>query len=313
MDSTDPAGKKLYPMPKHQAESYIQQWGDASYPVARAYGWFAVAVTFSLGAFVAAGGVDGVRVASRSPGDLSLGGPVIALLLGAAGIFGAGFIFVTVLWRPRLVSADLPATESGPPGLVIPVRRRIDVTIIVFFSAVTGAAITGSVITSGGLRVFWAIVAAPCAFLFVPWLWTWPMPRQIVLTTEGVLIQDPRQSAYLAWDDIVSLRWGPGSQMDKVYIIKGRSDAPSWWCERRALIYHPERVSMDVSTMFIDLDPLLLGWALMTYHKYPTLRSELGTDAARARLLDSSYAYAVTPTEVSTRPPFPFYRPRWLT
>ena len=308
MDNTDRAGRRLYPMPKHQAESYIQQWGDVSYPVARVINWLGVVVMILLGGVVVYGGIDGL-----SQGDFSSVGMLLAELLGFCSIFIGIFLFEAALWRPRVVAADLPSVADGPPGLVVRVRRRLDVAIIFFSATATGAVVTGSVMASGGWRIFWALVALPCAFFFVLWSRTFPMSRQMVLTTEGILIQDQRQSAYLAWDDIVSLRWGPGPQMDKIYIIEGRPGAASWRCERRTLFYHPERVRMDVSTMFIDLDPLLLGWALVTYHAYPSLRSELGTEAARARLLDPSYAYAMTPTEVSTQPPFPFYRPRWLT
>ncbi|MCL2849438.1 MAG: hypothetical protein FWE61_05270, partial [Micrococcales bacterium] len=153
----------------------------------------------------------------------------------------------------------------------------------------------------------------PCAFFLALWLWSWPKPRQLVLTTEGICLQDQRQSGSLAWDDVKDLMWGPGVQMDQAYIITGHPDAPSWWCERRTLFFRPKLVLLEVSTMCIDLDPLLLGWALVTYQQHPSLRSELGTDAARARLLDAGYAAATTPTEIRSCHPFFLYRPRWMT
>jgi hypothetical protein len=234
----------------------------------------------------------------------------IAALVGVAAMSGACSYAEGTLRRPRLAAGDIAST-GGSEGVVIPIHRRVDTWMIVSFSSAVVAQVIGSILATGGWRAFWMIMASLCAALTAPLVRTWPMSHQLVLTVDGVFVQDGTQSSYLAWDDIIMILWWSGGRMDKVYAIEGAADAPSWWCERRSWYHRPKHVRMVVPTLYIDLDPLLLGWALMTYWKKPDLRSELATGVARSRLLDPEFAYAATPSTISMMPPFSLYRPRW--
>ncbi|MCL2090788.1 MAG: hypothetical protein FWH11_06135 [Micrococcales bacterium] len=231
-------------------------------------------------------------------------------LMVAFFIFAALVHNVEPVFRRSRLSVDrLLSAEDGPPGVVVPIHRRVDGWGLAGITVGGAVLVAGAVAAEGGWRVFWALLAVPFLLLAAHWLWTWPMSHRMVLSTEGVLVQDGRQSAYLAWDDMMYLNWGVGDRRDMVYTIVGHPGASSWWCERRSWHYRPERVSIVVRTMCIDLDPLLLGWALMTYFKHPEMRGDLVTGTARSRLLDPGYARAVTPSDVSTVQPFPRYRP----
>jgi len=295
-------------MPKFQTERFIQGWGEVRYPVARAVGWAIVLVNGAIGVFLIVGGVDLVLSGSSTLLEV-----LVVEFCGAFFVAMAAFYFLAVLWRPRPAADGLSPAEGGPAGIVIPIRRPMDVASIVGLAAATGATVGGAVATTGGWRVVLVVAALPFAVLLVPFLWTWPMTRRMVISTAGLLVEDGVQSAYLAWDDISEISWGAGGEMDFVYTVHGRPVAPSWHCRRRSIRFRPERAEIRVRTVRIDLDPLLLGWALMTYRLYPELREELVTGVARSRLLDPGCAYATTPSAISALPPFPLYRPRWLT
>lgn len=80
--------------------------------------------------------------------------------------------------------------------------------------------------------------------------------------------------------------------------LTARQGAPSFEGTWR----HPvarSRAILDVETLSIDLDPMLLGMALRTCWTYPSMRSELASGAVRQRLLDPMFALATTPPDVA--------------
>ncbi len=296
-------------MPKWAAEREFLGFLPVTYRLGRVLNLLIVVINAILGLFALAGGLEGVLGADRPGRGIALW--IVPLLVGLALIAGACMCYECAIRRPRPAVKNLRSTFEGPPGIAIPIHRRPEIWVVLVFLNVSAALGVGCFAAAGGWRVVCAILAPACALPAGQMLRRLPLSHRLVLTVDGVCVQDTMQSAYLAWDDINTLTWTPGPRMDEVYEIVGDPGAPTWWTERRALIHQPEQVRVQIPTMCLDLDPLLLGWALMTYHRYPHLRSELANGVARQRLLDSQFAQFSTPVDVVMMQPFPSYRPRW--
>ena len=258
----------------------------------RLFSWLGTVVALLLGAVlvVAAAALGGARPVEA----------VLVLLVGLSFIAGAVAGYEAALHRPGLLATDLvTVVDEGAPGVRVPCNRRVYVTLAVSTVPVVAALGVGAVMAAGVGRVVLVVLASIVGLLGGNLFVLLSRTRWLVLSTNGVSAGSPHQTGRLAWDDVEAVTWDASGTKSMVFRLRGRAGAPSWQCWRHSWLVPPARPWLDVETLSIDLDPMLLGMALRSYWKYPSMRSELASGAVRQRLLDPMFALATTPPDVA--------------
>lgn len=242
----------------------------------------------------------------------------VALLLdrGRWGMAGAGIAaLVAALWwsvcvaflflslhRPhrRPDPSSTPPTPA-PPGVELRASRRVPVSAAV--SALMAAALftAGAFVASGGWVIVWAICAATALLAAAVVAVGLRVPGRLVLTEQGVRSSTLHQDAQAAWEDISGITLEQGGHGALRLRITLQQGAASYVVHARPP-FTRARATIDVYPLLLDVDPLLLSFALHLYRSSPADRAELACRGQTPRrLVEGRYALESTPADITTK------------
>lgn len=218
------------------------------------------------------------------------------LALGWWALVGA--VSVLILVRPRHTAQDLqhatveardrPGSPAADGGILVPGSARITTAAAAF--ALTWAVSFGTfaAVAESGWRAWWigcavvALAGATSEALAI-------RPRWLLLTPQGLTVSGFVGESSVGWDDIEEVTFVQGRDGLMVHKIHATPGVEIEVKNRHPLVRRRTR-SVDIENATLDLDPLLVMLAILTYQQFPWRREELTGPAPPERLTDPGAA-----------------------
>ncbi|MCL2423611.1 MAG: hypothetical protein FWD11_06935 [Micrococcales bacterium] len=249
--------------------------------------WSATVAGVGCGAFLIVYGMVGNL---RGWGSNHLEVVGVLLLIVSACYYRA------LLYCPVMREADLAA--SGDSFIRIPYGRRLFVTGIVATVAATAilTAVAVGILaewgcSAGAVIAVVVIVLLVALFVRLGVRAAVQMSRglAVIVDTHGIEVNSVAGSGRIDWDDIGFVTLAISATVPSYDLVISSSNSPAD-SQRGRFRSQPRKDRLNIELMFVDLDPLLLFAAVLSYWNSPHLRSELATGAGRRRFLDANYA-----------------------